>query len=151
LPVDGDGRYVATGYKVDDLYQKLGEMPAKSVTVLLDACFSGATRDGKMVAQAKGVALKVKKGTPLGNTVVLSAAQGDETAGFNEEEGHGMFTYFVLKKLQETQGDVNLQDLSEYVIREVGRKSAVTNKPQTPCVTPSATIGNAWQNWKLKP
>lgn len=151
LPVDGDGRYVATGYKVDDLYQKLGEMPTKSVTVLLDACFSGATRDGKMVAQAKGVALKVKKGTPLGNTVVLSAAQGDETAGFNEEEGHGMFTYFVLKKLQETQGDVNLHDLSEYVIREVGRKSAVTNKPQTPTVIPSATIGNAWQNWKLKP
>ena len=150
LPVDGDGRYVATGYKMDDLYQKLGEMPTKSVTVLLDACFSGATRDGKMVAQAKGIALKVKKGTPMGNTVVLSAAQGDETAGFNEEEGHGMFTYYVLKKLQETQGDVTLQDLSQYVIREVGRKSAVTNKPQTPCVIPSATVGTDWEKWKLK-
>ena len=151
LPVDGDGRYVATGYKVDDLYQKFGEMPAKSITVLLDACFTGATRDGKMVTQAKGVALKVKKGTPLGNTVVLSAAQGDETAGFNEEEGHGMFTYFVLKKLQETKGNVNLQDLAQYVIREVGRKSAVTDKPQNPCVIPSATIGSEWKNWKLKP
>lgn len=149
LPVDGDGRYVATGYKMDDLYQKLGEMPTKSVTVLLDACFSGATRDGKMVAQAKGVALKVKKGAPQGNTVVFSAAQGDETAGFNEEEGHGMFTYFLLKKLQETKGNVNLQDLSEYIIREVGRKSAVTNKPQTPCVTPSASLGTTWQTWTL--
>lgn len=48
LPVDGDGRYVTTGYKVDELYQKLGAMPAKSTTVLLDACFSGANRDGKM-------------------------------------------------------------------------------------------------------
>ena len=150
LPVDGDGRYVATGYKMDDLYEKLGAMPTKSVTVLLDACFSGATRDGKMVAQAKGVALKVKKGEPQGNTVVLSAAQGDETAGFNEAEGHGMFTYYILKKLQETQGNVTLQDLSQFVIREVGRKSAVTNKPQTPCVTPSAAVGSAWQSWKLK-
>ncbi len=150
LPVDGDGRYVATGYKMDDLYQKLGEMPTKSVTVLLDACFSGATRDGKMVAQAKGVALKVKKGVPQGNTVVFSAAQGDETAGFNEAEGHGMFTYYLLKKLQDTQGDVTLSDLSQYVIREVGRKSAVTDKPQTPCVTPSDAIANEWQTWKLK-
>ena len=150
LPVDGDGRYVATGYKMDDLYQKLGEMPTKSIVVLLDACFSGATRDGKMVAQAKSVALKVKKGVPQGNTVVLAAAQSDEIAGFNEEEGHGMFTYFLLKKIQETEGNVTLQDLSQYVIREVGRKSAVTNKPQTPCVTPSASVADVWKNWKLK-
>ena len=61
-----------------------------------------------------------------------------------------MFTYYVLKKLQETQGDVTLQDLSQYVIREVGRKSAVTNKPQTPCVIPSASVGTDWKNWKLK-
>ena len=150
LPVDGDGRYVTTGYKLDDLYERLGKMPAKSITVLLDACFSGANRDGKMLASERGVALKVKKGVPQGNMVVLSAAQGDETALPNEDEGHGMFTYYVLKKLQETQGDVTLQDLSQYVIREVGRKSAVTNKPQTPCVIPSATVGTDWENWKLK-
>ncbi len=150
LPVDGDGRYVATGYKMDDLYQKLGDMPTKSVTVLLDACFSGATRNGNMLAQAKGVAIKVKKGVPQGNTVVFSAAQGDETAGFNEAEGHGMFTYYLLKKLQDTQGDVTLNDLSQYVIREVGRKSAVTDKPQTPTIVPSASLGNEWQTWTLK-
>lgn len=150
LPVDGDGRYVATGYKVDDLYDKLGAMPAKSITVLLDACFSGATRDGKMVSQAKGIAIKAKKGIPQGNTVVLSAAQGDETAGFKEGEGHGMFTYYLLKKLQETKGDVTLLELSQYIICEVGRASVVDSKVQTPCVTPSASLGSEWQNWKLK-
>ncbi len=150
LPVDGDGRYVATGYKLDELYQKLGAMPTKSTTILLDACFSGTNRDGKMLSSARGVALKVKSGVPQGNSVVLSAAQGDETALPNEEEGHGLFTYYILKKLQETNGDVTLQDLSQYVIREVGRKSAVSNKPQTPCVTPSVTLGDEWQNWKLK-
>ncbi len=150
LPVDGDGRYVSTGYKLDDLYQKLGEMPTKSTIVLLDACFSGSNRDGKMLASERGVALKVKAGVPQGNMVVFSAAQSDETALPNEEEGHGMFTYYILKKLQETNGDVTLQDLSQYVIREVGRKSAVTNKAQTPTVTPSSTVGTEWQNWKLK-
>lgn len=150
LPVDGDGRYVTTGYKVDDLYQRLGEMPAKSITVMLDACFSGANRDGKMLASERGVALKTHSGTPQGNMVVFSAAQGDETALPDEEEGHGMFTYYVLKKMQETQGNVTLQDLSQYVIREVGRKSAVSNKPQTPCISPSASVIDVWQNWKLR-
>lgn len=148
LPIDG--RHVSTGYKLNDLYQKLGAMPTKSTTILLDACFSGATRDGKMISMAKGVALAVKPGVPQGNTVVISAAQGNETAGFYEAEGHGLFTYYLLKKLQETKGDVTLNDLSQYIIREVGRKSAVINKPQTPCVTPSATLGTDWQNWKLK-
>lgn len=150
LPVDGDGRYVATGYKLDELYKKLGEMPTKSMTVLLDACFSGANRDGKMLASERGVALKSKSGIPQGNMVVFSAAQEDETALPNEEEGHGMFTYYILKKLQETEGNITLQELSQYVIREVGRKSAVSNKPQTPCVTPSAEVGTEWKTWTLK-
>lgn len=150
LPVDGDGRYVSTGYKLDDLYAALGKMPTKSTKVFMDACFSGATRDGKMVAQAKGVAIAFKEGVPQGNTVVISASQGDETAGFYEAEGHGLFTYYLLKKLQETKGDVTLNELSQYIIREVGRKSAVSSKPQTPTVTPASTVGDAWQNWKMR-
>ena len=150
LPVDGDGRYVATGYKLDELYQKLGDMPTKSVTVIMDACFSGANRDGKMLASERGVALKSRPGQPKGNMVVFSVAQADETALPNDEEGHGMFTYYILKKLQETKGNVTLQDLSQYVIREVGRTSAVINKPQTPTITSSASLGTSWQSWKLK-
>lgn len=150
LPVDGDGRYVATGYKLDELYQKLGNMPAKSITVLLDACFSGANRDGKMLADARGVALKSKPGVPQGKTVVLSAAQGSETALPNQQEGHGMFTYYLLLKLQETKGDVNLQDLSNFIIKEVSRKTAVVDKPQTPTVTAAYDVQNSWQQWKLK-
>lgn len=150
LPVDGDGRYVATGYKLDELYEKLGNMPTKSVVVLLDACFSGANRDGKMLASERGVALKSRPGQPQGNMVVFSAAQSDETALPNKDEGHGMFTYYLLKKLQESKGDVTLQDLSDYVIREVGRTSAVLNKPQTPSITPAVAVSDEWKSWKLK-
>lgn len=150
LPVDGDGRYVATGYKLDELYQKLGNMPAKSITVLLDACFSGSNRDGKMLADARGVVVKAKPGMPQGNTVVLSAAQGSETALPYEQEGHGMFTYYMLLKLQETQGDITLSDLSNYVIKEVGRKTAVSDKPQTPSVVAATAVQDSWQHWKLR-
>ena len=106
LPIDGYGSDVTTGYALEDLYKALGSLPSKSVTVFLDACFSGAKRDGEMLASARGVAIKVKQATPVGNIVVFSAAQGDETAYPYKEEEHGLFTYYLLKKLQETKGDV---------------------------------------------
>ena len=151
LPVDGDGRYVQSAYKLDDMYQKLGAMNAKSVTVFMDACFSGSKREEGMLASARGVALKVKSGVPQGNMVVFSAATGDETAYPNNEEQHGMFTYYLLKKLQETKGEVTLKALGEYITTNVRQQSIVKNgKSQTPCVTPSATLDASWQNWKLK-
>ena len=151
LPVDGDGRYVQSAYNVDELYQKLGAMKAKSVTVFMDACFSGSKREQGMLASARGVALKAKAGIPQGNMVVFSAATGDETAYPDNDQQHGMFTYYLLKKLQETKGDVSLKDLGDYISTNVRQQSIVKNgKSQTPTVTPSAAVGAEWQNWKLK-
>ncbi len=149
LPTDGDGRYVSTAYKLDELYHTLGDMPAKSVVVMMDACFSGANRNDQMLASERGVKLVSRPGMPKGNMVILSAAQGDQTALPNDKEKHGMFTYFLLKKLQETNGDVTLGELSEYIITEVQRRSAVINKLQTPTVNASPAITDEWHRWKL--
>ena len=150
LPVDGDGRFVQSAYKLDDMYQKLGAMSAKSVTVFMDACFSGSKREDGMLASARGIAIRAKAGAPQGNMVVFSAATGDETAYPNNDEQHGMFTYYLLKKLQETKGDVTLQDLGDYITTNVRQQSIVKNgKSQTPTVTPSAEA-STWQTWKLK-
>ena len=151
LPVDGLGTDVTTGYKLDDLYSALGNIPAKNVTVFMDACFSGSKREQGMLASARGVAIKARSGMPQGNMVVFSAAQGDETAYPNNEEKHGMFTYFLLKKLQETKGEVTLHELGEYITRNVSQQSILLNgKSQTPCVTPSASLDASWREWKLK-
>ena len=150
LPVDGDGRYVQSAYKLDDMYQKLGAMNAKAVTVFMDACFSGSKREEGMLASARGVTIRVKSGQPMGRMVVFSAATGDETAYPNNDEQHGMFTYYLLKKLQETKGDVTLQDLGEYITTNVRQQSIVKNgKSQTPTISP-AVDANSWQSWKLK-
>ena len=151
LPVDGVGNDVSTGYNLDKLYTELSSKPAKSVLVLLDACFSGAMRDGGMLASARGVAIKTKQNAPKGNMVVLSAAQGDETAYPYKEKGHGMFTYFLLKKLKETKGNCRLGELSDYVTSEVKKQSIVINgKMQTPTIIPSQALMNSWQYIKLK-
>lgn len=151
LPVDGSGTDYSTGYKLDDLYAALGSLPAARVMVFLDACFSGSVRGNEMIVSARGIALKVKSGEPRGNMVVFSAAQGDESAYPNNDEQHGMFTYFLLKKLQETAGDVTLEELGEYINRHVRQQSAYENgKPQTPSVSASYQVGEEWKNWKLK-
>ena len=148
LPVDGYGTDVSTGYSLDKLCTELGSKPAKSVIVLLDACFSGANRDGKMLASARGVAIKAKQESPQGNIVVFSAAQGDQTAYPYKEKGHGLFTYYILKKLKETRGKISLGELTEYVTTEVKKRSIIVNsKLQTPTASSSA---KNWKNWKMR-
>jgi hypothetical protein len=150
LPVDGIGNDCTTGYNLDHLYAALGNIPAKNVTVFVDACFSGSKREQGMLTSARGVAIKVRSGWPRGNMVVFSAAQGDETAYPNYEEKHGMFTYFLLKKLQDTQGKVTLQELADYITRKVSQQSMLINKKQqTPCVTASSKLGDSWKTWTL--
>lgn len=150
LPTDGYGSDVATGYSLENLYKTFGSLPSKSITVFLDACFSGAKRDGNMLASARGVAIKVKQTIPVGNMVVFTAAQGDETAYPYKEEEHGLFTYYLLKKLQETKGNATLGELSDYIKEQVERQSIVTNgKLQSPSIMATSSIGNEWKNWTL--
>lgn len=152
LPVDGYASNTATGYKLQSLYTSLSEVPSKSIYVFLDACFSGAERNGSMLASARSVAVKAKATDPRGNMVVFSAAQGDETAYPYKEKGHGMFTYYLLKKLQESGADVTLGELSDYVRDEVRKQSIVFNsKMQTPTVLVSPDMRDSWQSSKLVP
>lgn len=152
LPIDADGRQTEGCYSLNKLYTELGGLNANYVVVFLDACFSGAQRDGGMLASARGVALKAKKEDPQGNMVVFSAASGNETAYPYKDKGHGLFTYFLLKKLQQTKGEVTLEELGEYVMENVKQQSVVVNrKVQTPTVSPSFTLRDSWKDLKLKP
>lgn len=151
LPVDGKGTMVDTGYSLASLYATLGSMPAERVTVFMDACFSGSKRGEGMLASARGVAIKAKTQAPKGKMIVLSAAQGDETAYPYKEKQHGLFTYFLLKKLKETKGNVTYGELTNYITEQVSRKSIVSNgKSQTPTVTPSQNVAATWKTMKLK-
>lgn len=104
LPVDGNGYNTAIGYKLSDLNASLSGSSVRLAVVFLDACFSGAERNGGMLASACGIVVKPKTETRHGTLVLLSASQGDETAYPYRDKGHGLFSYFLLKKLQETKG-----------------------------------------------
>ena len=151
LPVDGYETDVESGYKLGDLYSVLGGMPSKYVTIFIDACFGGSKREGDMIASARGASIKVREEEPVGKTIVFTASQGDETAYSFKEQQHGMFTYFLLKKLKETKGSATMGELINYVRTNVSQKSIVLNgKSQTPSVIPSLTMGDQWKSLTLK-
>ena len=152
---DGEARaivyYSGHGMPSDDdktaYYKQLGEMKSRQTMVFLDACFSGARRDGQMLASSRGVAIKVKDTPVTGNMVVFSAAQGNETAYPYKEKHHGLFTYFVLKQLHQYGGHITLGELSDYVTKQVSRTSIVKNeKSQTPSIIASNSVKD-WRNW----
>ena len=147
LPVDGNSKLEGSGLSTSELYKHLGKMPTKGTMVFLDACFSGARRDGQMLASSRGVAIKSKVPSIKGNMVVFSAAQGDETAYPYTKKQHGLFTYYLLEQLQQHGGYVSLGELVDQVTKQVKRISIVENsKIQSPTVMASATIAN-WHQW----
>ena len=151
LPVDGYATDSESGYSLDKLYSDLGNVDAQSVTYFIDACFSGANRNGQMLAESRGAAVKSKTGVLKGNAVAFSAAQGDETAYVYQDKSHGMFTYFLLKKLQESKGEVNYGDLADFINDKVTKMSLVENsKMQTPAANASSSLVDTWRKCKLK-
>lgn len=151
VPVDGNGTNTTTCYSLNTLYKSLAETKATNVTYLMDACFTGANKEGSMLVAARGVAREPAKATIGGNSVVFSASSGDETAMTYPEKGHGLFTYFLLKKLQETNGEVSYLDLYNYINTNVKKKSFLVNgKPQNPVTATSPAAQNSWRDMKLK-
>ncbi|MBO4800320.1 MAG: caspase family protein [Bacteroidaceae bacterium] len=149
MPVDADAQKTNICYPIGKLINDLYSTGAGSIVVFLDACFSGAQRGEGVLAENRSVAIKPKETSPKGNMVMFSSAMGDETAWPYKEKGHGLFTYFLLKKLQQTQGAATLDELSDYLIMQVRRQSALNLKRQTPTIVASPDLGEGWREWRL--
>lgn len=152
IPADVSINDVHNGFSLKELYDTAGRMTSNNVLLLIDACFSG--NDRKDVAAVdelhRGIVREVRNEIVTGNVVVMTAATNTETALSFEEKAHGMFSYYLMKKLQETEGNVTFGELYNYVKREVMRKSTVMKgKKQTPSVSYSSSLGENWKNLKF--
>ncbi|HOY85049.1 MAG TPA: caspase family protein [Candidatus Syntrophosphaera sp.] len=123
VPVDGDpDRIALSGYPVDLLYENLAKLKAKSVSVVLDACFSGTAGDGEMLLKnASPVAIEVRNPVnKLDNGVVITASSGNQVASWYKEAGHGLLTYFYLSGLsgdadQNRDGRITVGEMRTYL------------------------------------
>lgn len=151
VPVDISGTSVHNGgIKLADLYHKLTQFPSKKVTVFMDACFSGGGRNAGLVSM-RAVKIKPKENPIQGNLIVITSSSGDESSAPYKEKQHGLFTYYILKKLQESKGECTYKELSDFVSENVTLKSVlINNKSQTPQTLVSSEIQEKWAKLKFK-
>jgi hypothetical protein len=99
VPVECNPNYVELqGYPLDVFYANLGKIRAKSVSVVLDACFSGAD----LFENISPIVISME--TPvfaLKNGVAFTSSTRDQASSWYPEKRHGLFTYFFLKAMQE--------------------------------------------------
>jgi uncharacterized caspase-like protein len=63
---------------------------------------------------------------------ILAAASGDQITGTLEEQGHGMFTYFLLKGLAD--GKSSAKTLFDFLDGKVQDEARRQNREQTPAL-----------------
>jgi hypothetical protein len=128
LPVDGDpDKAEIGGYPVELLYSNLAKLDARSVSVFLDACFSGESPRGTLVRDASGIRVTPRE-IPQVSFTVVSAARIDQVASWDKEAQHGLFTKYLLealygaadgKRYGNSDSRITLSEIKVYLDREM--------------------------------
>ena len=128
FPTDGDPTQAElTGYSIQTLVENLAKVPARSMIIALDTCFSGVSQAGALVQAASPVYLKAKIPSAGPNSIILTAAAGSQIASWDTGAQLGLFTRHLLEGLLgnadtrggDSDGKVQLGELQSYVQSEV--------------------------------
>jgi hypothetical protein len=132
IPVDISGYNVAQGIALKDLMSRLSKKPHKKITIVLDACFSGLAKNESLV-KLKGITVTPVNPELGDNMVLITSSSGNESSLADQENQHGLFTYYFLKQMKETNGTVELSKFFENLKKDVGLSAIKKyNKIQTP-------------------
>ena len=133
VPSDADPRRIElTGYPVDQLYANLAQVPARRMTVYLDACFSGDTPKGMIIEAASAIMVQPKLPATASGLTVLTAASRDQVANWDIDAKHGLFTLYLLQALRgkadadpfgDGDGEVTLSEVGRYLDEEMTYQS----------------------------
>ncbi len=142
VPMDGDPQYLEeTAYPIKRLYAKLAALKAKRVVVALDSCFSGAGGRSVLAQGTRPLVAKLELGPVQQKVVSLSASSSDEITGALEDQGHGLFTYHLLKALTETAGRGTIGEVYASLKPRVQDEARRQNRAQTPQAFGSTEAG----------
>lgn len=144
LPVDGDPNLPnISGYPLSQLYRNLGLLEAKSMTVFLDACFSGQAPDNKgtpLIRHASPVfatdaapveTAKAEAMPAVPDKINLFAASAPrQLSSWDATAGHGLFTRWLLQGIageadEDKNSAVTAKELMDFVHQKVRRAARV--------------------------
>ena len=141
LPHGVDRQFLdRSAIKQSDIVQALQAVTPKSVTLFLDACYSGQSRTGEtLLAGARPISIQPKASTFPSNFTVLSASAPEQIASSSPELKHGIFSYFLMKGMegeadQNKDGVITVQEMQSYLSDSVGRKAMSLSRTQQPQV-----------------
>ncbi len=142
VPADADlDDLYATALPMDELNTIFTRIEAERVIVFLDACYSGGAGGRTFTAKRTRASslddLFLERLTRARGRAIVSAARPNEVSLELAELGHGLFTHYVLEGLKgsadsNADGIVTVQELYEYVEREVAQRSRTEGGSQHP-------------------
>jgi formylglycine-generating enzyme required for sulfatase activity/uncharacterized caspase-like protein len=150
IPYDYDPSYAPTtdsAYPLKELYGDLARLKARSITVVLDACFSGqadSTRGKKAESVLKAASPAfIEVANPafdVPNGLIITATGPQEIATWDQPHGHGLLTYYFLQALRgeaaDEQGRVTVETLEQYLRDKVPQKAQeLRHRNQMPQIT----------------
>ena len=140
LPQDSDPDLLSrTALSRTELFEQIIKLSPKSVTMFMDTCYSGISRDEKMLlASARPIRIVAsdKDGIP-DNFTIFSASKLDQISSGLKEAEHGIFSYFLMKGL-EGKADLNKDkeitngELLAYMDQNVSQKASELGRQQNP-------------------
>ncbi|PPR26553.1 MAG: hypothetical protein CFH34_00899 [Alphaproteobacteria bacterium MarineAlpha9_Bin4] len=137
LAFDIDPNY-SIGIDTKNLYKNLANLNANSITIFLDACFTGQTREEKLlIADSRPITIVPKINHISDNMSIFTATSNTQTSGAIKEQEHGLFTYFLLKGLRGNADDnkdkkLTLFELNSFITKEVSNYALNAEREQTP-------------------
>jgi hypothetical protein len=129
-----------TGILLSEVNSDIQASKPKSVTIFMDACYSGQARGGEtLVASARPIALKSQPTTFPSNFTVISASQADQISSSSPELQHGIFSYYLMRGMEgeadlNKDGKITLDETQQYLSENVGRHARTMNRQQEPQV-----------------
>ena len=136
LPHDGSPRLLDdTAILRDRLFTDLKATNPKSVTVFLDTCYSGVTRNEEMLIAGRPIVIKAKEQAIPEGFTLFSAASNEQISRPLEEAKHGMFSYFLMKGMEgdadaNNDNKITARELHAYVEQNVVQQSSGSQTPE---------------------
>lgn len=149
LPVDYTVGGVQGGLSLNAMYSGILNTSADNALFLLDASYGRIGRNGMHFDIFEPAAVDVSVLRPAERMVTFYAAGADEGAYPYPQKRHGLFTYFLLKALQDHPG-ISYGELFDYISANVERVSEeLYGRTQEPEVYSSEWDGEAWRDFTL--
>ncbi len=140
LPQDGDPDLLSrTAISRTELFAEIISLKPKSVTMFLDTCYSGVSRDEQMLlASARPIRIVADdEGEIPDNFTIFSATELDQISSGMKEAKHGIFSYYLMKGLEgKADSDKDKQitngELLAYMDINVSQKASELGRQQNP-------------------